>query len=127
VPSCVTLTDGSPSWDPVPRDIGQRGCHGLGPDVAYGTIRWWAALICATLVLVIWQGHDAREIASHDPMTGLLSGSGFDARLEEILVGVRRSAGRAALLAIDLNDFKDVATALLSGHSALSNNAGSRG
>jgi diguanylate cyclase (GGDEF)-like protein len=84
--------------------------------IAYGTIGWWAALICATLVLVIWQGHDAREIASHDPMTGLLSRSGFDARLEEILVGVRRGAGRAALLAIDLDGFKAINDTY--GHSA---------
>ena len=76
--------------------------------LAYGTIGWWAALICATLVLVIWQGYDARYDASHDPMTGLLSRSGFDARLEEILVGVRRGAGRAALLAIDLDGFKAI-------------------
>ena len=76
--------------------------------LAYGTIGWWAALICATLVLVIWQAHDAREIARHDAMTGLLSRSGFDARLEEVLVGVRRGAGRAALLAIDLDGFKAV-------------------
>ena len=76
--------------------------------VAYATIGWWAALICASLVLVIWQSHDARYVASHDPMTGLLSRSGFDARLEEILVGVRRGAGRVALLAIDLDGFKAI-------------------
>ncbi len=76
--------------------------------LAYGTIGWWAAVICATLVLVIWQAHDAREISRHDPMTGLLSRSGFDARLEEVLIGVRRGAGRVALLAIDLDGFKAV-------------------
>lgn len=76
--------------------------------LAYGTVGWWAALICASLVLVTWRAHDAREIAEHDAMTGLLSRSGFDARLEEILVGVRRGAGRAALLAIDLDGFKAV-------------------
>ena len=76
--------------------------------LAYGMIGWWAAAICATLVLVIWQAHDAREIARHDAMTGLLSRSGFDARLEEVLVRVRRGAGRAALLAIDLDGFKAV-------------------
>ena len=76
--------------------------------LAYATIGWWAALICATLVLVIWQAHDAREIARHDAMTGLLSRSGFDARLTEVLAGVRRGAGRAALLAIDLDGFKAV-------------------
>ena len=76
--------------------------------LAYGTIGWWAALICATLVLVIWQGFEAIEATRHDAMTGLLSRSGFDARLEEILVGVRRGAGRAALLAIDLDGFKAI-------------------
>jgi len=76
--------------------------------LAYGTIGWWAALICATLVFVIWQGHDARYDAGHDPMTGLLRRPEFDARLEEILVGVRRGAGRVALLAIDLDGFKAI-------------------
>ena len=76
--------------------------------VAYSTIGWWAALICATLVLVIWQAHDAREIARHDAMTGLLSRAGFDARFAEVLSGVRRGAGRCALLAIDLDGFKAI-------------------
>jgi len=76
--------------------------------LAYGTIGWWAAVICASLVLVIWQAYDYREIVRHDTMTGLLSRAGFDARLEEILVGVRRGAGRIAVLAIDLDRFKSV-------------------
>ena len=76
--------------------------------LAYGMIGWWAALICATLVLVIWQAHDAREIARHDAMTGLLSRAGFDARFAEVLSGVRRGAGRCALLAIDLDGFKAI-------------------
>jgi diguanylate cyclase (GGDEF)-like protein len=76
--------------------------------LAYSTIGWWAAVICSTLVLVVWQAHDFREVNRHDAMTGLLSRTGFDARLEEILVGVRRGAGRLALLAIDLDGFKAV-------------------
>jgi hypothetical protein len=32
-------------------------------------IGWWASLICATFVLVMWNAHDAREIARHDAMT----------------------------------------------------------
>ena len=76
--------------------------------LSYSMIGWWAALISASLVLVIWQGHDYREMARHDAMTGLLSRAGFDARLEQILVGVRRGAGRAALLAIDLDGFKAI-------------------
>jgi diguanylate cyclase (GGDEF)-like protein len=76
--------------------------------LAYGTIGWWAALVAATLVLVIWQGHDESEANRHDAMTGLLNRGAFDVRLEEILVGVRRGAGRAALLAIDLDGFKAI-------------------
>jgi len=76
--------------------------------LAYSSIGWWAALVSASLVLVIWQAHDAREIARHDAMTGLLSRSGFDARLSEVLAGVQRGAGRCALLAIDLDGFKAV-------------------
>ena len=76
--------------------------------VAYGSVGWWAALVCATLVLVIWQAHIDRERARHDAMTGLLSRTGFDARLAEVLVGVGRGAGRIALLAIDLDRFKAV-------------------
>jgi diguanylate cyclase (GGDEF)-like protein len=76
--------------------------------VAYTSVGWWAALVCATLVLVIWQAHLDRERARHDAMTGLLSRSGFDARLAEILVGVGRGAGRVAILAIDLDRFKAV-------------------
>ena len=76
--------------------------------LAYGTIGWWAALICATLVLVIWQAHDDRERSRHDALTGLLSRSGFDARLEEILTNIQRGGGRASLLAIDLDGFKAV-------------------
>jgi diguanylate cyclase (GGDEF)-like protein len=76
--------------------------------VAYGTVGWWAALVCALLVLVIWQAHIDRERVRHDAMTGLLSRTGFDARLAEVMVGVSRGAGRVAILAIDLDRFKDV-------------------
>ena len=76
--------------------------------LAYSMVGWWAALVAASLCLVVWQAHDYREIARHDAMTGLLSRAGFDVRFEEILVGVRRGAGRAALLAIDLDGFKAI-------------------
>src|SRR4029079_18617198 len=84
--------------------------------VAYGTVGWWAALVCALLVLVIWQGHVDRERVRHDAMTGLLSRTGFDARLAEVMVAVGRGAGRIALLAIDLDRFKQVNDTY--GHSA---------
>ena len=84
--------------------------------VAYSMVGWWAALICALLVLVIWQAHIDRERVRHDAMTGLLSRTGFDARLAEVMAGVSRGAGRIAILAIDLDRFKDVNDTF--GHSA---------
>ena len=76
--------------------------------LTYVMIGWWAALICATFVLVMWNGHDAREIARHDAMTGLLSRAGFDARLSDALEAVRKRGRAAALLAIDLDGFKGI-------------------
>jgi diguanylate cyclase (GGDEF)-like protein len=76
--------------------------------LTYVMIGWWAALICATFVLVMWNGHDAREMARHDAMTGLLSRAGFDARLTDALESVRRRGRAAALLAIDLDGFKAI-------------------
>lgn len=76
--------------------------------LTYVLIGWWAALICATFVLVMWNGHDAREIARHDAMTGLLSRAGFDARLADALDAVRKRGRAAALLAIDLDGFKAI-------------------
>jgi diguanylate cyclase (GGDEF)-like protein len=76
--------------------------------LTYAMTGWWAALICATFVLVMWNGHDAREIARHDAMTGLLSRAGFDARLGDALEAVRKRGRAAALLAIDLDGFKGI-------------------
>jgi len=44
--------------------------------LTFSTVGWWAALICAVLVLSLWSGHDARD-ARHDAMTGLLSRAGL--------------------------------------------------
>jgi diguanylate cyclase (GGDEF)-like protein len=74
----------------------------------YLAVGWWAALIVATLVLVVWQGHDAREISTHDPMTGLLTRPGFDVHVKAAIKATERRGQRAALLAIDLDRFKAV-------------------
>ena len=75
---------------------------------SYASIGWWATIICATLVLVVWRGHDALEIARHDAMTGLLTRPGFDVRLADAIEAGQRRGQYAALLAIDLDGFKDV-------------------
>ena len=74
----------------------------------YVTVGWWSALIVATLVLVVWQGHDAREVSSHDPLTGLLTRPGFDAHMKEAIKAAERRGQSAALLAVDLDKFKAV-------------------
>jgi diguanylate cyclase (GGDEF)-like protein len=74
----------------------------------YLAVGWWSALIVATLVLVVWQGHDAREISTHDPMTGLLTRPGFDVHVKEAIKATERRGQSAALLAIDLDKFKAV-------------------
>ncbi len=74
----------------------------------YSTLGWWAALISALLVLAVWQSHDAREIAHHDAMTGLLNRSGFDSRLAAAIEASQRSGRLSALLAIDLDGFKAI-------------------
>ena len=74
----------------------------------YLTAGWWAALIVATLVLVVWQGYDALEISRHDAMTGLLTRSGFDVCVNEATRSVARQGRTSALIAIDLDRFKAV-------------------
>jgi diguanylate cyclase (GGDEF)-like protein len=69
------------------------------------TVGWWATLIAAGLVLVIWQGHDAREIARHDPLTKLLSRAGFEVRLAEAVRAAERHGHVFAVIAIDLDGF----------------------
>ena len=76
--------------------------------LTFTTVGWWAALICAILVLAVWSSHDAREVARHDAMTGLLSRAGFDVRLAEALDAIQRRGQSAALLAVDLDGFKGV-------------------
>lgn len=76
--------------------------------LTYSTVGWWAALICALFVLVVWSGHDAREAVRYDAMTGLLSRAAFDGRLEEALDAVRGRDRSAALLSIDLDGFKAI-------------------
>jgi diguanylate cyclase (GGDEF)-like protein len=84
--------------------------------VTYATVGWWASLICAMLVLAIWQGHDAREMARYDPLTLLLSRTGFDARLAETMLSAERKGHGFSVIAIDLDGFKRVNDRL--GHAA---------
>lgn len=74
--------------------------------LTYSEVGWWAAAICAALVLVVWSGHDARERARFDSLSGCLSRTAFDARLTDALDGVERHARSVALIAIDLDGFK---------------------
>jgi diguanylate cyclase (GGDEF)-like protein len=75
--------------------------------VTWSTMGWWGALVSAVLVLVAWAGHDAREAARRDPLTGLLTRPAFDEPLRRAVA--RRAEGHhAAVLAIDLDGFKAI-------------------
>ena len=39
----------------------ERGRPRLELMFTYVSIGWWATMICATLVLAVWRGHDALE------------------------------------------------------------------
>ena len=74
----------------------------------YLSVGWWAALIVATLVLVVWQGYDAVEVSRHDAMTGLLTRAGFDVCVGDAIKASTRQGRTAALIAIDLDRFKAI-------------------
>jgi diguanylate cyclase (GGDEF)-like protein len=65
------------------------------------------------------QKHSERELehlANHDGLTGLLNRRRFEHELEQAIAGLRRRGGSAALLMIDLDNFKYVNDTL--GHGA---------
>jgi diguanylate cyclase (GGDEF)-like protein len=74
----------------------------------YLAVGWWAALVAATLVLVVWQGYDALEISRHDAMTGLLTRAGFDGCMADAVRSATRQGRTSALVAIDLDRFKAI-------------------
>jgi diguanylate cyclase (GGDEF)-like protein len=74
----------------------------------YLAVGWWAALVAATLVLVVWQGYDALEISRHDALTGLLTRAGFDVCVLDASRSATRQGRTAALVAIDLDEFKAI-------------------
>lgn len=74
----------------------------------YLAVGWWAALVAATLVLVVWQGYDALEISRHDAMTGLLTRAGFDGCVADAVRSATRQGRTSALVAVDLDRFKAI-------------------
>jgi len=84
--------------------------------LAYGAVAWWAPVVCAALVLLVWQANDEHELTSHDPMTGLLNRQGFRDRLEVAVSKARRGRQTAAILMVDLDGFKAINDRL--GHAA---------
>jgi diguanylate cyclase (GGDEF)-like protein len=75
---------------------------------SYIHIGWWAPIACAALVLVMWQAHDAREVAKLDERTGLLNDAGLRPRLEAAIDAASSGRRPAALIVLDLNDFFEV-------------------
>ncbi len=52
--------------------------------------------------------HRLKELADHDPLTGLLNRRRLDEELRTTLLRIRRHGGRAALLLFDIDRFKTV-------------------
>lgn len=82
----------------------------------YSALGWWAALVCAILVLAVWQTNESTKLAHHDAMTGLLNRTGFDSRLSDAIEAAQRGGHLAAYLAIDLDGFKSIND--IHGHAA---------
>lgn len=84
--------------------------------VTYASIGWWAALVCATLVLLVWRGLEAMERSDRDPLSGLLTRAPFNKVLATAIQALDRRGQSFALLAIDLDGFKVVNDTM--GHAA---------
>src|SRR5450759_2323923 len=56
----------------------------------YLTVGWWAPIVCAVLVLIVWKTFDQGEAARHDDLTGLLNIDGFRPCGEAALAAARR-------------------------------------
>ncbi len=74
----------------------------------YSALGWWAAVVCAILVLAVWQTNESTKAANHDAMTGLLNRTGFDARLAAAIKASAHGDHVGAMLAIDLDGFKAI-------------------
>jgi diguanylate cyclase (GGDEF)-like protein len=84
--------------------------------LTYSAIAWWAPVVCAVLVLLVWDAYDDHEVAREDPLTSLLNRRGFDERWGATFGRVRQGRQSAALVAVDLDGFKAVNDSL--GHAA---------
>jgi diguanylate cyclase (GGDEF)-like protein len=74
----------------------------------YLTVGWWAPIVCAVLVLIVWKTFDQGEAARHDDLTGLLNIDGFRPCGEAALAAARRGSRASTLVLLDLEKFKDV-------------------
>ena len=59
------------------------------------------------VVLVAWMAH-AADVAEMDPLTGALNRRGLERRLEDVLRRLDREGGQCALIAMDIDNFKQV-------------------
>ncbi|HEX6139556.1 MAG TPA: GGDEF domain-containing protein [Candidatus Limnocylindria bacterium] len=71
----------------------------------YLSAGWWAPIACVAVVLAVWDAHDRSRRLIHDPMTGLLNGTGFQPRLRAALASQRSGRHVHGLLMLDLDGF----------------------
>jgi diguanylate cyclase (GGDEF)-like protein len=74
----------------------------------YESVGAWGPLACLALALIIWREHDQAAALLHDPMTGLLNNLGFTPMFEMAVAAARTKRRGAALLVLDLNNFKQI-------------------
>jgi len=108
--------DGSPigavSW--TPRRPGGEILRNVTPflGIAFGCLALLAVFVMrhmrSTAATIAAGEVQLRHLAMHDPLSDLPNRTYFGARLASLIAEVRRTDGRAAVLSIDLDRFKDV-------------------
>ena len=86
--------------------------------VVYVAIAWWAPIACFLVILIVWRANDEHELTTHDSLTELLNRRGFDERYDATVRRVQAGRGRAAVVMIDLDKFKQVNDTHPQGHAA---------
>ena len=76
--------------------------------LTYSVVGWWAALICAALVLVLWSSLIYQRLADLEPLTGLLRRAKFAERLNDARNATVNRGVIGALLVIDIDGFKRI-------------------
>jgi diguanylate cyclase (GGDEF)-like protein len=76
--------------------------------VTWLSVGWWGPVICALLVLLLWDFVENAEGLRRDPRTGLLNPRGYLPLLTDALAAAHAGRRNAALVYLDLDGFKRI-------------------